>query len=393
MVHKRANYSDFEIIENKEVDPAEFLMKGYLGFTNSNAYYAKGRLHVLRGKVEFDHLFQSPPDVWLRMTSSGIDTEVVFDKHYYDPYDKALKITNVEEYGFSFELYYWKVDYYSTGLVDTQDIPDVYNGDVHLDYTAIGQETSQAVCSEYATISGPTSLNVGESGTWTLDVSVPSCETSGFSYEWYLKSDDPQASGYYGPLSYSDTYSTQMYDFDNYLSLKVYVTKGSEFSLLDRHHVFCNDCGIGGGGGMLSVQTSPSSVGDPTRQVKAHPDSTMSDTSFYAKHAMEQSVENMGPKKMQAPDDFNLSPNYPNPFNPSTTIKYGLPERAEVTVNVYNILGQNVATLVNETQAAGRYTARFDAGRLASGLYIARVIAKGVSGQQFIRELKMQLIK
>ena len=142
---------------------------------------------------------------------------------------------------------------------------------------------------------------------------------------------------------------------------------------------------------MLSLQTS--SAGDPTRQVKPHPDSTKSDTLSYANHTMAQAPTNPAAEKRHVPDNFELEPNYPNPFNPSTTITYGLPEQAEVTVNVYNILGQNVATLVNQTQTPGRYTARFDAGRLASGLYIARLTAKGVSGQQFVRELKMQLIK
>ena len=91
-----------------------------------------------------------------------------------------------------------------------------------------------------ASISGPTSLSVGQQGTWTVEASSPPGAPGTFSYEWYLKSDDPQASGYYGPLSYSDTYSTQMYDFDNYLSLKVQIKRDSEVSLA-RYHVFCND--------------------------------------------------------------------------------------------------------------------------------------------------------
>ena len=70
---------------------------------------------------------------------------------------------------------------------------------------------------------------------------------------------------------------------------------------------------------------------------------------------------------------YNLEQNYPNPFNPSTMIKYQLPMTSEVSLKVYDILGKEVATLVNRTQAAGRYEVRFDASQLSSGVYIYRI--------------------
>jgi len=77
------------------------------------------------------------------------------------------------------------------------------------------------------------------------------------------------------------------------------------------------------------------------------------------------------------PDKFELMQNYPNPFNPTTKISYSLPKKSNVTLKVYNTLGQEVVSLVNKQQTAGRYTVEFNPSdyglRLASGIYIYRL--------------------
>lgn len=75
------------------------------------------------------------------------------------------------------------------------------------------------------------------------------------------------------------------------------------------------------------------------------------------------------------PAVFSLRQNYPNPFNPSTTIRFTLPVREHVTLKVYNLLGGEVATLVNETVDAGESMVRFDGARLASGVYLYKLQA------------------
>lgn len=88
------------------------------------------------------------------------------------------------------------------------------------------------------------------------------------------------------------------------------------------------------------------------------------------------------------PDSYSLSPNYPNPFNPVTSVRFSLPEPAEVKLTIFNMLGQEVAVLVNEKKNAGWYTVQIDANSWASGLYIYRLQAGG-----FLKSGKMTLIK
>ena len=81
---------------------------------------------------------------------------------------------------------------------------------------------------------------------------------------------------------------------------------------------------------------------------------------------------------VRVPSRYSLSQNYPNPFNPSTTIRYGLPERSQVNLTVFNTLGQMVAVLVNEKQEPGDHEVTFDGSATPSGIYFCRLRAGGV---------------
>lgn len=99
------------------------------------------------------------------------------------------------------------------------------------------------------------------------------------------------------------------------------------------------------------------------------------------------------------PVEYGLSQNYPNPFNPSTVIKYGLPKESAVTLHVYSLLGQQVATLANGSQLAGFYEAQWDGknssgGSVSSGVYFFRIEAIPADGASpFIQIRKMVMLK
>jgi hypothetical protein len=101
------------------------------------------------------------------------------------------------------------------------------------------------------------------------------------------------------------------------------------------------------------------------------------------------------------PQEFKLSQNYPNPFNPATTIKYSIPsnvkrQTANVKLVVYDVLGREIAVLVNEEQKPGYYEVKWDASGFCSGVYFYRITAGGPessSGQVFIETKKMILLR
>lgn len=88
------------------------------------------------------------------------------------------------------------------------------------------------------------------------------------------------------------------------------------------------------------------------------------------------------------PSNYNLNQNYPNPFNPSTVISYSIPKESNVTLKIYNSLGQLVSTIVNKMQAAGNYQATFNADDLSSGIYFY-----SLSAGDFMQVKKMILLK
>jgi len=129
--------------------------------------------------------------------------------------------------------------------------------------------------------------------------------------------------------------------------------------------------------GKLILATSPSIV--PANRIR------IERTSETPPQPPEAEISHL---KSEIPEQFALEQNYPNPFNPVTVIRYSLPVSGRVTMKVYTMLGEEVGTLVDETQDAGYWSVRWDASRAPSGVYIYKLTA-----ESFVDVKKMILIK
>lgn len=105
-------------------------------------------------------------------------------------------------------------------------------------------------------------------------------------------------------------------------------------------------------------------------------------------HVYSQSVITNVHDDETIPATFNMEQNYPNPFNPSTIIRFSVPENSNIILKVYDVLGNELITLLNEDKDAGWYDVHFDASAFASGVYIYRITAGN-----FISTKKMLMIK
>lgn len=135
-----------------------------------------------------------------------------------------------------------------------------------------------------------------------------------------------------------------------------------------------------------NLALNPIAVGDAVITVIARDNAN---TDFYVAHFAVEVTSTVGVDETEElPTEYALYQNFPNPFNPTTNIKFALPNESNVTLKIYNILGEEVATLVNKVMNAGFHTVSFDASKLTSGMYIYRIEA-----ENFVQVKKMLLMK
>jgi hypothetical protein len=144
---------------------------------------------------------------------------------------------------------------------------------------------------------------------------------------------------------------------------------------------------LGNGGAVLNDNQYRigGTLGQPFIGVTQNPSNVNSVGFWYLQsHMLSTDVEQMTSNVLKR---YRLQQNYPNPFNSTTTIQFTLPKRLAVTLKLYDILGGEVATLVDEELEPGEYKVTFEAGGLPSGVYFYRIQAKG-----FVQTRKLTLL-
>jgi hypothetical protein len=218
-----------------------------------------------------------------------------------------------------------------------------------------------------------------------------------------------QGVGLYTPTLYSDiTTGHGISIAQRYNTLKGYYSfKPIGGDVIFINVVISNNNGVSIGGGNISISTASDnyiefdvpityytqdnaafclitiSIAGPSNSGEFHEGSTMYIDDLELSMDVLAGVENgINPVK------FELNQNYPNPFNPSTIISYQLPVSSKVTLKVFNSLGEEIETLVNEEKPAGSYDVSFDGSRLSSGIYYFQI-----KTGSFIQTRKMLLLK
>jgi len=238
--------------------------------------------------------------------------------------------------------------------------------DSHLFVGSVGGGVSMS-------INGGTSwskLNVGYDFIWALASSSDKVFAGTYGDGLYISDDDGATWTKSANLGASFIYSITV-DQDG----KIYVSswEAGVFVSEDDGQTWTSMGMIGFGVSSLIVSQSTSNATIPVGTIFAG----TSDGNLYMNNT--NGVTDIGDTKEVIPTTFALEQNYPNPFNPTTIINYSIPVAGNYQLKVYNIIGEEVVTLLNNNVNAGNYSINFDASRLSSGVYLYRLIGNNVN--------------
>jgi len=234
----------------------------------------------------------------------------------------------------------------------------------------------------------PSITEVKQDGTKTIELYFDSAHCyRAFRFPWrtnLLIADSYRVNFEYIPVNTIDTEEIVITNnSDEALQLTSYYSRSSMFSVVDNFPITVQPYQ----NKMLQIQFFPDSIGVFSDDIHLR---MQKENEMIA-----QVIEVLGYSdpyaEVEEEDyliDYELSQNYPNPFNPSTTIKYQLPEMNFVTIKVYDVLGNEVATLVNEEKPVGEYEVEFDGTGLPSGIYFYQLRAGN-----YVETKKMVLLK
>ena len=222
-----------------------------------------------------------------------------------------------------------------------------------------------------ASISGKTYLTKNQAGTYTVTASygIPS-----YSYQWYKME-----------VGNSAAIATTSSVKPNLYPVNVWMAVGSNSTTINLSDVQNFD--------VKCVVTDASNTSVTSNIIYVSVGSSSASTVATNSSSSEVAQKKIVVDDENTPANISINQNYPNPFNPTTMISYQLPNDAKVTLKVFDILGREVATLIDGEVGAGIHAATFDGSRLSSGMYFVRLLAQAQGGSPFTKTIKMLMVK
>ncbi len=255
-----------------------------------------------------------------------------------------LTLSAVDPFGVNQVSYFWTLD---GNIESSQDTSYTFNN------TESSPQHKKNIVTAYAYIAGIDTVSI----SWNL-----------FDYPLVISSKPTNA------VKPGNAYSYQPKTFSYYKDTL-------DFQLITHPFWLSIDSQTG-----MLTGTAPANEGNADISIQVTDKHSNTDIQSFTLH-ISNTITSVNDNK-SLPESFSLSQNYPNPFNPSTTINYEIPKSSLVILKVYDVLGREVATLVNEEKPAGRYSIAFDASKYSSGVYFYRI----TSGE-YTNVKKMLLLK
>ncbi len=347
----------------------------------ANGVYYGVRQYRVSGHVSFSRAYQTPPQVWAKMSRlKGWDDS---NPLYQEPW---INITNVTTAGFDYETYVYWVTSDSQGRQINAYYPSAPD-DVDFGFTVVGRLAPLS-----ASISGPAEVTAGRRYTWT---GIASGGAAPYSYHWeyYYDCDIDSCTG-------SNPYCRDA-GGGKTPALESSVAERLPASVISSRGPDVPDCGtwkFAGSGQALSFRVPSSEV--YTFKLRL----TVTDAGGTTKTVIKTiylvsggrggsggaTVANGTEARSgtSIPEAYALDGAAPNPFRDEATVRFALPEPAEVTLTVYDLVGREVAHLAEGPREAGWHTARFDGRSLPSGVYVVRLTAGDFVGTSRVTLLR-----
>ncbi len=395
-------------VSTQTADSRTVTLTNWGNFTPQGRAFARatGQLKRFTGRVNFGDISpSSAPDVWARWAESdGTDTRIVAEDNHYESVNdfllKSLSVTSVDASGFNVEGYYWRATFYDAlgRIIEYGDLPrspQTYE----VAYTMVTPRPPLSV-----RIEGPAEVVRSQHYTWTARLSGGEPSYRDYIWEYLYECDDDDCTGSNPYCRSGDTgveaAASAATPLPHRLPTRLQHLGSGAIASRGPDNPICGIWRAAGTGSQLSFrisETSPPTFRLRVRVTDSDGTTASATRTIYLVSGKGTGIngEDIGTGETAAaraepslPAAYALSGAAPNPFRDGATVRFALPEAAEVRLTVYDLVGREVARLAEGPHEAGHHTARFDGRSLPSGVYVVRLTAGDFVGTERVTLLR-----